>query len=189
MYPEILLVERAKRLSTDIDIVVEPGTNVDKYIEEASKIFPFKSVEQQVRIGRDNIEKRHYRFLYDSPAFGKEFYNSYMSTVKAEISYRGGEISIEDVLWDTIDSAASIASRGTIGEDYNLFLSGIKKIATHIFDGKFNAEIAILGDCKVMYIAACILHNVPIQKISDFDEYRNANISKSKYKNLVKFGI
>ena len=69
-----LLLDSPKRLSTDIDIVVEPGTNLDKYIEEASKIFPFKSVEQQVRIGRDNIEKRHYQFLYDSPAFGKEFY-------------------------------------------------------------------------------------------------------------------
>lgn len=269
-----LLLKHPKRLSTDIDIVVEPGTNVGQYIEEASKIFPFKSVEQKVRIGRYNIEKRHYQFLYDSPAFGKEFYilldvlyeynnyarlikkpidnmliitkepyekvtmptvdcimgdkltafaphttgvplgidkeleiikqmydvsclfdefnnyedvyNSYMSTVKAEISYRGGNFSIEDVLWDTIDSAASIASRGTIGEDYNLFLSGIKKIATHIFDGKFNAEIAILKACKVMYIAACILHNVPIQKISNVDEYHNANISKSKYKKLGK---
>ena len=69
-----LLLKHPKRLSTDIDIVVEPGTNVEQYIEEASKIFPFKSVKQKVRIGRYNIEKRHYQFLYDSPAFGKEFY-------------------------------------------------------------------------------------------------------------------
>ena len=69
-----LLLETPRRLSTDIDIVVKPGTDVDAYIEEAAKIFPFKSVTQQIRKGRDNIEKRHYRFVYDSPAFGSDFY-------------------------------------------------------------------------------------------------------------------
>ena len=37
----LLLMPKAKRLSTDIDIVVEPGTDVDAFIEKASKIFPF----------------------------------------------------------------------------------------------------------------------------------------------------
>lgn len=32
----LLLLPNSKRLSTDIDIVVEPGTNVDDYIEKAS---------------------------------------------------------------------------------------------------------------------------------------------------------
>jgi hypothetical protein len=30
------------RLSTDIDIVVEPGTDIDYFIEKARLIFPFK---------------------------------------------------------------------------------------------------------------------------------------------------
>ena len=37
----MLLLEHPMRLSTDIDIVVEPGTDVDEYIRMASKIFPF----------------------------------------------------------------------------------------------------------------------------------------------------
>lgn len=69
-----LLLDSPKRLSTDIDIIVAPGTDVNAYIEEAAKIFPFKSYTEQVRRGRDNIEKRHYQFIYDSPAFGDEFY-------------------------------------------------------------------------------------------------------------------
>jgi predicted nucleotidyltransferase component of viral defense system len=69
-----LLLDTPKRLSTDIDIIVTPGTDVDAFIKEASKIFPFKSATQQIRYGRDNIEKRHYQFIYDSPAFGREFY-------------------------------------------------------------------------------------------------------------------
>lgn len=37
----MLLMEHPKRLSTDIDIIVEPGTNLDEYLGYASKIFPF----------------------------------------------------------------------------------------------------------------------------------------------------
>jgi predicted nucleotidyltransferase component of viral defense system len=38
----LLITERPMRLSTDIDIIVPPGTDVDGYVKEASKIFPFK---------------------------------------------------------------------------------------------------------------------------------------------------
>lgn len=63
----MLLLEHPHRLSTDIDIIVEPGTDVDHYLEEAGKIFPFEKVEQQIRQGKNNIEKRHYKYYYDSP--------------------------------------------------------------------------------------------------------------------------
>lgn len=67
----MLLLDRPKRLSTDIDIIVAPGTDVEHYLEEAGKIFPFEKVEQQIRKGKNNIEKRHYKFYYDSPVKGK----------------------------------------------------------------------------------------------------------------------
>lgn len=63
----LLLLPDAKRLSTDIDIVVEPDTEVESYIHAASEIFPFKSVEEQQRIGKNKIVKRHFKFTYDSP--------------------------------------------------------------------------------------------------------------------------
>ena len=37
----LLLLPHLRRLSTDIDIVVEPGTNVDVFIERAGSVFPF----------------------------------------------------------------------------------------------------------------------------------------------------
>ena len=40
----MLLLERPMRLSTDIDIIVAPGTDLNTFIEEAGKIFPFVSV-------------------------------------------------------------------------------------------------------------------------------------------------
>ena len=70
----MLLLEHPMRLSTDIDIVVEPGTDVDEYIRMASKIFPFVTYEEQKRKGRNHIEKRHFQFLYDSPINEEPFY-------------------------------------------------------------------------------------------------------------------
>ena len=39
----MLMTDQPRRLSTDIDILVEPGTDIDRYIMEAAKIFPFKT--------------------------------------------------------------------------------------------------------------------------------------------------
>lgn len=63
----LLLLDQPRRLSTDIDIVVTPGTDIDEYIRKAGEIFPFMDVEEQVRRGKNNIEKRHFKFKYRSP--------------------------------------------------------------------------------------------------------------------------
>lgn len=90
----MLLMEHPHRLSTDIDIIAEPGTDLDKYLDRASEIFPFKAVEEQKRIGKNNIEKRHFKFTYDSPINNRPFYilldvlfehNHYSELVQKEI--------------------------------------------------------------------------------------------------------
>ena len=70
----MLLLDHPVRLSTDIDIIVDPGTDIDKYIETAGAIFPFLRKEEDVRKGRNNIEKRHFKFFYFSPVRKTEFY-------------------------------------------------------------------------------------------------------------------
>lgn len=70
----MLLLEYPQRLSTDIDIVVEPGTDIDKFIRASSGIFPFKVSEEQVRVGKNNIVKRHFKFTYDGLRADKETY-------------------------------------------------------------------------------------------------------------------
>ena len=70
----MMLMDKPRRLSTDIDIIVEPGTDLDDYLEKASAIFPFQMVEEQKRVGKNNIEKRHFKFTYDSPINNKQFY-------------------------------------------------------------------------------------------------------------------
>jgi predicted nucleotidyltransferase component of viral defense system len=70
----MLLIDQPRRLSTDIDIVVQPGTDLNRYLREAAEIFPFQQVEEQKRVGNNNIEKRHYKFTYDSPINKRPLY-------------------------------------------------------------------------------------------------------------------
>ncbi|MBR1709697.1 MAG: nucleotidyl transferase AbiEii/AbiGii toxin family protein, partial [Clostridia bacterium] len=91
----IILLEDPHRLSTDIDILVEPGTDIDDYIQRAGVIFPFKRVEENNRKKENNIEKRHFRFYFDSPRSGEEIRvlldvvfeeNPYHNVVEREIN-------------------------------------------------------------------------------------------------------
>lgn len=68
----LVLLDSPRRLSTDIDIIVEPGTDVDAYIEKAGTIFPFTRVEENRRKGDNDIEKRHFRFHFRSPRTGND---------------------------------------------------------------------------------------------------------------------
>lgn len=68
----MLLLEHPRRLSTDIDIIVDPGTDIDDYIRRAGEIFPFTDVKEQTRIGKNDIEKRHFKFKYRSPVVGRD---------------------------------------------------------------------------------------------------------------------
>ncbi|MCL1984522.1 MAG: nucleotidyl transferase AbiEii/AbiGii toxin family protein [Methanomassiliicoccaceae archaeon] len=90
----MLLLDEPKRLSTDIDIIVKPCTDIDLFIEKAAEIFPFVGCEEQIRRTARKIEKKHFKFLYRSPVRNEDLYiildvvfeeNNYSSTLKKEI--------------------------------------------------------------------------------------------------------
>ncbi len=268
----MLLLDKPRRLSTDIDIIVKPGTDVESFIKSASKIIPFKDYQKQIRKGKNNIEKTHYKFLYDSPANKREFYilldilfeennyehliqqdikneillteapylqvtlpstdcilgdkltafaphttgirfgedkdleiikqmydvaclfdaqsnfedvyKTYLKTVGTEIEYRGIDITPEDALLDTIDSAACIVGRGKIGTEYELYSNVMKNLSNHIYDGKFSGEVAAVLACKVMYMAACVLKKQKPIAINNPNDYLSESIGHSKYGKL-----
>lgn len=67
----LLLLDKPRRLSTDIDIIVNPEIEIEEYLGKASKIFPFKAFEEQISKGSNHIEKRHFKFQFDSPRAGE----------------------------------------------------------------------------------------------------------------------
>lgn len=90
----MLLMDSPRRLSTDIDIIVHPETDLDDYLKKVSEIFPFRDMEEQKRVGKNNIVKWHFKFTYDSPINQKPFYilldvlfeeNHYAEVVRKEI--------------------------------------------------------------------------------------------------------
>lgn len=68
----MLLLDRPYRLSTDIDIIVKPDCDVDEYLRRASLIYPFLRNEEHIRVGKNDIIKKHYKYYYMSPTSEKE---------------------------------------------------------------------------------------------------------------------
>ena len=256
----MLLLEHPMRLSTDIDIIVEPGIPVDEFIKKASVIFPFVRFEEQKRIGKNMIDKRHFKFTYYSPVSGREFHiwldvvfgenqyanleelqirneilitepeylvvrvpgidcilgdkltafaphttgiplnvgkdmevmkqfydictlldvfvdfdkvsMTYKKIASTEIAYRGMEIDIREALEDTFCAAACIASRGKIkGEEYHLYLKGVRDLRGHIYADNFTPEIAAVRAAKVMYIVICLITGMEYTRVNDFRKY------------------
>lgn len=63
----MLLLENPFRLSTDIDIIVDPICDVEQYLKQAADIYPFLHVEEHIRMGKNEIIKKHYKYYYKSP--------------------------------------------------------------------------------------------------------------------------
>lgn len=106
----MLLLDHPRRLSTDIDIIVEPGVDIDEYIRKAGAIFPFLSVEEQTRVGRNQIVKRHFQFRYQSPRSGHDVM-ILLDVVFEELQYHR-----------TIERAISNELLLTEGDDYKVLI-------------------------------------------------------------------
>ncbi len=90
----MLLLEKPFRLSTDIDIIVNPLCDVDPYLKAVGEIYPFIHVDEQIRKGKNEIIKKHYKYYYKSPSSDTEIpilldilfeHNSYEKLTTKEI--------------------------------------------------------------------------------------------------------
>jgi len=68
----MLLLTRPYRLSTDIDIIVDPSCDINEYLKAVSEIYPFIHMEESIRMGKNEIIKKHYKFFYKSPLSDSE---------------------------------------------------------------------------------------------------------------------
>lgn len=165
----LLLLDTPQRLSTDIDIIVKPNVDINKYIKEAGKIFPFLSYKEDIRKGRNNIEKRHYKFQYESPISNKPFNilldvlfeeNPYTSIVNKEL-VNSLLLSSGDNLTIQLPDSNSI-----LGDKLTAFAPHTTGIPLGV-----NKELEII---KQMYDCYTL-----------FNMANNYEILKSTYKNVV----
>lgn len=166
----MVLLKEPKRFSTDIDIIVPPGTDIDDYIAKAGKIFPFFHVEENFRAKNNNIEKRHFKFLYISPL------NENPVTVLLDVLFEENHYS--SITKKTLGNKLLL----TDGQDVEVSIPGINCIlgdkltafAPHTTGIGINdkKELEII---KQMFDCATLL-----REITDFSEVKNT------YKEIAK---
>ena len=280
----MILTDMPRRLSTDIDIIVEPDFDIEKLVIEASKIYPFISYEESVRKTNKNISKKHYRFNYKSilregketpilldvlfektpydvtiktniknemlissgednyvytptveallgdklTAFaphtvGIKFHNedfsndkrlevvkqlldistlfniandfesvkrNYISVCEEEIKYRDLNITYNECLLDSFNTALSIISRGAYNkDDYQFLVEGITGITNHIYGQKYSSEKAVDDAANVILLVAGILTETDIFNIDIIEQplIKNINYNKINFQKKNRF--
>ena len=67
----LILLDEPRRLSTDIDIIVAPGTDVDGFIQKAGQIFPFQGCKGKHSQRKQRHRKTAFPFLVQFAKTGK----------------------------------------------------------------------------------------------------------------------
>ena len=142
-------------------------------------------------VGKDlEVVKQMYDVatLVDASSDFRDAVGTFGATVSSELSYRGLNVGREDVLMDSIEAAACIASRGRHNkEEYPLYLAGIRSIVGHVFGERFSAERAVRSACKAMYAAASVLTDQgSLTLVDDPSPYLGENVSGSRYADLSR---
>ncbi len=175
----MLLLDIPRRFSTDIDIVVDPGVDIDLYIEKARKVFPFFDKEEISRKGKNNIDKRHFLFKYQSPGSGKEV------VVKLDVLFE--EHQYPNTVFKPIKNSLLL----TEGEDLTVEMPDVESIlgdkltafAPHTTGIRFgeNKELEIikqLFDCATLFD---FMSNIGVVR----DSYNKVVRSEMSYRGLT----
>ena len=112
----MLLFDVPKRLSTDVDILVNKNCDIDSFINEVANIFPFTSVSESVRTTNKSISKKHYKFTYLSPIKNREI------TVLLDVLFSDNNYA------KTITKPINNGFLITEGEDYYVTIPTIESI-------------------------------------------------------------
>ena len=112
----MLLFDVPKRLSTDVDILVNKNCDIDSFINEVANIFPFTSVSESVRTTNKTISKKHFKFTYLSPIKNREI------TVLLDVLFSDNNYA------KTITKPIKNGFLITEGEDYYVTIPSIESI-------------------------------------------------------------
>jgi len=176
-------------LITEDPVITVQIPNANCILSDKLTAFAPNTTGIRYNIGKElEIIKQLYDIaaLFDYIDNFAEVKSAYNKIVKTEILYRNLDKLPEDVLRDTINTAACVAGRGRLyPDDYTKLKSGIDSIRNHIFSETFNGEVAVKKACIVMYIAVAILTNQDeLPAIKDDDFYLSSNIDFGKYSSL-----
>ena len=160
------------------------GDKLTAFAPHTIGVKPLMEHEDQIIDKRIEVVKQFFDVasLYDVAKNQREITESYFNTAKAEIRYRGLNISPEECLKDTFFAALSVYSKGKFcKEDYKDYLFGIRGLGGFLINTKFNGETAFRQAAKVMHLSACILSDRSIMQ-----EIPTAELLSGEYAKLNK---
>lgn len=59
----MLLLEHPRRLSTDVDIIVSPGTDVESYLKKVEKFFLLRKLCSRRELGKMELQRNTINFI------------------------------------------------------------------------------------------------------------------------------
>lgn len=179
----MLLFDVPKRLSTDVDILVPLGYDIEHYLNEASKIFPFKSIEESKRKTNKKIEKRHFRITYQSTNSNRDLSvlvdilfaeNHYKSLLKLPLNNDLLITDGDDYFVDVPSSESLLADKLTAFAPHT--------IGINFFNEDFSND-KCLEVIKQFYDVAC-LFNIAKDFNALKETYKQIALEEIKYREL-----
>ena len=179
----MLLFDSPKRLSTDVDILVDYGYDIESYLRKASRIFPFKGIEESIRKTNKTISKKHFKLTYSSTNSNRDFI---VDVLFAENHYKkvvSVPINNDLLLCEDKDYYVSIPSpESLLGDKLTAFAP--HTIGINFFNDNYTNDKR-LEVIKQFYDVSC-LFDVSNDYIAVKDTYIKIAEDEIRYRNLEK---
>lgn len=131
------------------------GDNLTAFAPNTTGI-PYQKSEQSASM---EIVKQLYDlgYLFDQISDLKTIRKTFTSIAKSELGYRNLDISIDEILKDTYNTALCLSTRGILGSgNFEELSSGIKKLRTFIYSENYQIEKAIVHVSRIAHLTRLI---------------------------------
>jgi len=126
--------------------------------------------------------------LFDNLTDIHTVYTSFAENCAHEMGYRGLSAANETVLDNSLNTALTIAFRGTNHkEDFQRLLRGIRGFRAFTFDNSYSLENAICSSAKVVYLTQVLKHQeTTVKRFTNSREVQNLMITDPAFNKLNK---
>ena len=181
-------------IDTDDNIIKANTPSIDSILGDKLTVFAPNTTGIKHGVGKSmEIMKQLFDIgrLFDHFEDLEVVATSFKNIAKNELEYRKSANTMDDVLWDIIDTSLTVSQfpGGTKSDSPELIelIDGLKRFKAFPIDFAFRADDAILSAAKTAYLAVKILNNdfTIIEKFSNNIKYNEPDFTDN-YKHLKK---
>lgn len=189
-YPLVIASEiQPSYFETSLPALTVLTPSINSILGDKLTAFAPRTTGIKLKVGKDmEIAKQLFDIasLFDHATDLKEVEKSFILVAEKEIKYRELDLSYEDVLQDSFESAKIIGLRGTVEKEIHTELKeGINKLKAYVFQS-FGDQHAHICAAKVAYLTQAIFkkHYVAIKYANE--DVTSVEIKHPDYNKLNK---